>query len=730
MAVDPAVSAPVHNSSGPGPADQVISIKDIKRQVPPPRPGARHSPLPALREPGKVWDEHYESKIAAKRASGSLVDESTMLEGGELWVWDDEDESRELAKKRYEAKEAEACVNDFVADLFSETVPSTPLTVAAAKEERPSARCFCGGCGGTGDVSGLSAEDFVQLNPAEQCGCRSTMAVRRHLREKDALGQDKVDDDVHQRGFLSDFVFTISAPLSTGASHLADVKKRSDGPRRAHRTTLAADAETACNDESASARWDDPHGDSLTLDDRRLTRAGGPHPEDHKYYNKEEKRWQTTEINGKHHLMLNRLRAARGETMHPMLVMDEHGAQTESQMLAREKAEEAERKRATAERHARQAEEQKLAEQTAAAEAEAEAAALRAQEAEAARKAADAAAVAAEATLEASRQRRALEATRSAMVEAEAEEQKLRAQKEQAEVNHSQAEQAVAVARSADERAKSQLGTPSRKRVARTPGVKAHGALSTHLTPQDLNDASTLRPHLEAHVSQMKDWQSEVKGDTETAVQYTENLPHQSHAPKGVADEVKLRMETSFSRHAEMPPPYKPLQEEPMPPPANPRRVVVTVEVPSDAEVGQSLFSDVDGMRILHMEDEQSASPAGATATAQQLPEGVPPVSPIPSGIAIQPFPPSTPPPSDDANGMSVADSSNQSKARSPGGVSYYARPTPPRGAPPAQEELPPPSPTMALNAYQRRCVRSPAPPPPLVVLCGAPQFSCMLIQR
>lgn len=686
MPVDLSTSAPVQNSVGPAQADQIVSIANIRSWELPPRPGARHSPLPAVREPGKVWDKDYEDTIAEKRVPGRLVESSSML-GDELKVWDSDDSRREIAKKRYEAKEAESCVNDFVADLFSEAVASTPLSVTRPIEKYPSLRCFCNNCGGASDTSKLPTEDLVLVNPAEQCGCRATISIRNHLCGV-FDGRPKVDDAIHKDGFLSHFVFTASAPLETPPLPVSQLSKRPDLPRKARRSKLAADAETACNDISANARWDDPHGDSLVLGHIGT-------PSTYKYYKRNNKRDQTMEcmdLHGKHHLMLNRLRAERGETMHPMLVMDEHGPETESQRVLRQEAEAAEKQRVEAERLVREAEEQKYAEQTAAAKAEEAAAALRATEAEAARKVADAEAVVAEATLQAARQRRNLEATRSKMVQAEAEEQKSREMKDQAEVNHSHAERAVTQARSADQRAKNELSDLSRKRVARTPGSRPHGTLSTRLSPQDLDNPEKIVPYLDAHVRQLKDWQGEIKGDTDSAVSYSATLPLQSLSPKGVADVIKRRVESSFSRHAKLGPPYEALHTESASASAvaNPRQIVVTVEVPPNADIERAIFSGTDGLRILRVEDKLPGS--------ETLPEGTPPSMPSPILCSDTTSQPPTSPPTnvtDDAT-----DDINQSNDRSQGGVSYYTQSTPLRPG----RDPPVVSPNMALNSYQRRC--------------------------
>ena len=665
MAVNLSTSAPVQNAVGPAQADQVVSIANIRSWQLPPRPAPRHSPLPGRREPGKVWDKEYEDASADKRAPGRLVERSSLL-GDTLWAWDSDVSDREIAKKRYEAKQTESCVNDFVADLFSETLASTLLSTTPPKERQPSSRCFCNSCGSGDEISTLSQKNLALLSPAEQCGCRATLSIRRYLRGF-YDGHAKVDDAIHQKGFLSHFVFTASEPLQSSPLPISQLPKRSDLPRKARRSKIAADAETACNDISASARWDDPSGDSLVLGTVRT-------PDTYKYYKTEVlqdgRRKQTMEsidLRGKHHLMLNRLRAERGETMHPILVMDEHGAETESQTLMRQRAEAAEKRRAEAERLAREAEEQKYAEQTAAAKAEEEAAALRAAEAEEARKAADAEAVLAEATLAAASQRRKLETTRSRMVEAEAAEQKLREQREQAEVNFSHAEQAVKQAQSEDQRARRELSAPGRRRVARTPVAKAHGALSTRLSPEDLENAEKIVPFIAAHVKQLEDWQGEIKGDTDSAVSYSATLPLQSSSPKEVADVIKCRMQSSFSRHAEQGPPYASLETAPETAPESHRRVVVTVEVPADSALEQSLFNDAEGVRILSVDEAN-------------LPEGIPP-----QVLSRVPYPDSPPSP--------------------PGGVSYYTQPPPPQ----VDRGLPPASPTQPLTAYQRRCAYSTA---------------------
>ena len=660
MPVDLSTSAPVQNAVGPAQADQVVSIANIRSWQLPPRPAPRHSPLPGRREPGKVWDKEYEHASAEKRAPGRLVERSSLLDDT-FWAWNSDDESeRKIAKKRYEAKQVESCVNDFVADLFSETLASTPLSTTPPKERQPSSRCFCNNCGSKYAVSMLPPKNIGLLTPAEQCGCRATLSIRRYLRGF-YDGDAKVDDAIHQKGFLSHFVFTTSAPLQSSPLSISQLPKRSDLPRKARRSNKAADAETACNDISASARWDDPSGDSLVLGTIRT-------PDTYKYYNRQKQTMESIDLRGKHHLMLNRLRAERGETMHPILVMDEHGAETESQTRMRQRAEAAEKRRAEAERVARQAEEQKYAEQTAAAKAEEEAAALRAAEAEEARKAADAEAILAEATLAAASQRRKLETTRSRMVEAEAAEQKLREQREQAEVNCSHAEQAVKQAQSEDQQARRELGAPNRRRVACTPVTKAHGALSTRLSPEDLESAEKIVPYIAAHVKQLEEWHGEIKGDTDSAVNYSATLPLQSSSPKDVADVIKRPVESSFSRHAEQGPPYKSLETGSGTAPARPRRVVVTVEVPADSALQDSLFNHTKGVRILSVDEAN-------------LPEGIP--AQLHSRVLHTDSPPSP-----------------------PGGVSYYTQPPPP---PPPQRDrgLPPASPTQALTAYQRRCAYS-----------------------
>jgi len=183
----------------------------------------------------------------------------------------------------------------------------------------------------------------------------------------------------------------------------------------------------------------------------------------------------------------------------------------------------------------------------------------------------------------------------------------------------------------------------------------------------------------------MEAWQSEMQGEAEQSVLpnraptrtlnddatmlLSGNLPHQSPAPPGVAPEVERRVNLPFDAHKLLESPYVQYSQPVPEPVVSPRRVVVTVEVPPETKVDESLFSP---LRVVYMQDD--AGPQG-------IPEGLPPVV-----TPLKPLPPATPP-----------------KQRSPGGVSYYTQPTPPRTAPPAPEDLPPPSPTAALNAYQRR---------------------------
>ena len=587
LAISPTISAPVDDSILPGGVGQLedleVSVNNIR---------SWDSPTKPARSP---WNKERERELEGKRRK--LVVVAPQAPEGELRVWEENDPKRRDAKKRWLAKEVDACVADFTADLFSPMVPSTPLSEGHYLRQ--------------GDCKDLCGKEF------------------------------ETDDVVHSHGFLSDWVLTKSETLTSTQP------RKPDTPPKAKRSVMAADAEVTCQEKWASGVDSD----------------------------------------------LNRSRAERGVTMHPILGWDEHGAETETQLVAREKAEEAEKRRVWAERAAEQAEMQKLAEQEAAAEAEAEAAHLRAEEADAARKAADAAAIAAEASLVATRQRRELEAARSAMVVAEALEDKLSKQREQAVVTHSQLAHAAELARTADERAQDELNTSPRRRAAWTPGARVHGALSTHLTARDLSDAETIQPHLQAHVQHMAAWQSEMQGETEQAVLpnraptrtlnddetmlLSGNFPQQSPAPPGVGGEVERRVNLPFDAHKLLESPYVEYSQPVPEPVASPRRVVVTVEVPPETEVDETLFNDPHkfGVRVVHMHDE---------VDQQGIPEGLPPVV---TGLGFL-TPPATPQP--------------QQRERSPGGVSYYTQPTPPR-KPFAQEDLPPPSPTAALNAYQRR---------------------------